>query len=123
MDGLKVLVIARPGAPWLAPLMHLPDGPDLRIGNSDEFLTAEAPMADVILNSDSSGKGLRLSFPLARKVRWVHSLSAGVENQIFSELADSPIPLTNARGVYRESLAEFVIASVLFFAKDLRRLI
>jgi phosphoglycerate dehydrogenase-like enzyme len=93
------------------------------VGNSDGFLAAEAPMADVILNTDSSGTGLRRAFPLARNVRWVHSLSAGVENQVFSEMADSPVPLTNARGVYRESLAEFVLAAVLFFAKDFRRLI
>lgn len=123
MDQLRVLVISRPDVPWLGTLKGLPESAVVRIGNADEFLTAEAPLADVILNTDSSGKGLRLAFPLAAKVRWIHSLSAGVENQVFAELAESPIPLTNARGVYRESLAEFVLGAVLFFAKDFRRLI
>ena len=36
---------------------------------------------------------------------------------------ESPVPLTNGRGVFRTALAEFSIASILFFAKDLRRLI
>jgi phosphoglycerate dehydrogenase-like enzyme len=33
------------------------------------------------------------------------------------------VPLTNGRGVFRDSLAEFAIASIFYFAKDLRRLI
>jgi phosphoglycerate dehydrogenase-like enzyme len=117
------MVIAKPEAPWLAPLDALPKTATVRIGHTADFFAAEAPLADVILNTESSGRGLRQSWPLASKVRWVHSLSAGVENQVFSELAHSPIPLTNARGVYKESLAEFVIGAVLFFAKDFRRLI
>ena len=36
---------------------------------------------------------------------------------------NSPVPLTNARGVFAESLGEFVIAAALFFAKDLRRMV
>ena len=41
----------------------------------------------------------------------------------FPELIESPVPLTNGRGVFKDGLAEFTIASMLFFAKDLRRLI
>jgi phosphoglycerate dehydrogenase-like enzyme len=123
MDSLRVLVIASPDAPWLTPLRALPPSADVRIGNSIEFLQAEAPTADVILNTDSSAKGFRTVWPSAANVRWVHSLSAGVENQVFPEFASSPVPFTNARGVYRESLGEFVMAAVLFFAKDFRRLL
>jgi phosphoglycerate dehydrogenase-like enzyme len=56
-------------------------------------------------------------------LRWVHSLSDGVEKILFPELVASPAILTNARGVFKRSLAEFVIAGVLYFAKDFRRLI
>jgi phosphoglycerate dehydrogenase-like enzyme len=62
-------------------------------------------------------------FPHAERVRWVHALSAGVEKILFPELIESPVPLTNARGVFKDALAEFTIAAILFFAKDLRRLI
>jgi phosphoglycerate dehydrogenase-like enzyme len=123
MDSLRVLVIAPPDAEWLAPLRDLPEGAELKIGNDQAFLAAEAPRSDVILNCDSSGKGFRAIWPIAGKTRWVHSLSAGVENQVFPDFADSPVPLTNGRGVYRESLGEFVLAAILFFAKDFRRLL
>jgi phosphoglycerate dehydrogenase-like enzyme len=56
-------------------------------------------------------------------VRWVHSLSAGLDGMLFPELVESPVPLTNARGVFSDALGEFAIGAVLFFAKDFRRLV
>ncbi len=42
---------------------------------------------------------------------------------MFPELIASPVPLTNGRGVFKDGLAEFAMASIFFFAKDLRRLV
>jgi phosphoglycerate dehydrogenase-like enzyme len=70
------------------------------------------PNADIILNAMFTGDLLRLTFPLASKVQWVHSLSAGVEHVMFPELLHSPVPLTNGRGVFRRSLGEFVLAAL-----------
>ncbi len=61
--------------------------------------------------------------PCARQVKWIHVLSAGVDKILFPELIESPVPVTNGRGVFKDSLAEFCMASILFFAKDLRRLV
>jgi len=60
---------------------------------------------------------------MAPAVRWVHSRSAGLDELLFPELAESPVPLTNARGVFSEILGEFAMAVVLFFAKGLRRMV
>ena len=59
----------------------------------------------------------------ATALRWIHSTSAGVEKVLFAELVDSDIPVTNARGVYKRSLAEFAVLGILFHTKKLRRLI
>jgi phosphoglycerate dehydrogenase-like enzyme len=59
---------------------------------------------------------------MAPRVRWIHSASVGVENVLFPALIESPVTLTNARGAYSAALGEFVLAAVLFFAKDLRRM-
>jgi phosphoglycerate dehydrogenase-like enzyme len=56
-------------------------------------------------------------------VKWIHVLSAGVDKILFPELIENPVPVTNGRGVFKDSLAEFCMASILFFAKDLRRLV
>jgi len=104
-------------------LDRLPEPVDILAGNDPEFVTAHAPGAEVILVGSSEGDLLRVIFPLAKHVRWVHSMSAGVEKILFPELVESPVPLTNGKGAFTGSLAEFAIASILFFAKDLRRLV
>ena len=56
-------------------------------------------------------------------VEWVHSRSAGLDGLLFPELVESPARLTNGSGIYSESLGEFVVGAILYFAKDLRRMI
>ena len=84
-----------------------------------------APGAEVILYSGLTGKAVH--FPAvwkhARAVKWVHSLSAGVEKVLFPGLIASPVPVTNARGVFKRSLAEFAVLGMLFHFKKVRRLI
>ncbi len=123
MDPITVLVIANPAAPFLRVLDRLPQPVQLLIGEDREFLNVNAPKADVILNGFHDGTNLRSIFGIARRVRWVHALSAGVERILFPELIESPIPLTNGRAVFAPALAEFAIAAMLFFAKGLRRLV
>ena len=60
---------------------------------------------------------------MAPRVRWVHSRSAGLDGVLFPALVESPVPLTNGRGVFSQSLGEFALGAVLYFAKDFRRMI
>lgn len=55
-------------------------------------------------------------------VRWVHSYTVGVDKYLVPEFIESPIPLTNARGIYSQALAEFALYAVLHFTKDIERL-
>jgi phosphoglycerate dehydrogenase-like enzyme len=123
MDAIRLLVISNPTASYLPLLDRLPEPVTIHTGNDPEFLAEHAPDADVILAGGVKPDLLRDVFPLARRVRWVHSMWAGVEKILFPELIESPAVLTNGRGVFRDGLAEFSIAAILFFAKDLRRLV
>ena len=120
---MRLLVISNPLARNLVLLERLPEDTTITVSDKREGLEDAAPEADVILNCIGNGVLLREMWPLARSVKWVHSLAAGVEGVCFRELRDSPVPLTNARGVYKRSLAEFAVAAMLFFAKDLRRMV
>jgi phosphoglycerate dehydrogenase-like enzyme len=53
------------------------------------------------------------------RLRWVHVSSAGVDQVLLPEVVGSEVVLTNARGVLDETIAEFVLGSVLAMAKDL----
>ncbi len=120
---VNVLVLSDPQAPHLRVLEPLKAAASFTILSDPAQISQAAPDADVILNGMFNGDLLQIAFPAARKVRWVHTLSAGVESVLFPKLIESPIPLTNGRGVFRRSLGEFVIAAAMFFAKDLRRLV
>jgi phosphoglycerate dehydrogenase-like enzyme len=123
MDSITCVVISNPALPSLRFVEKLPPPANVLMGNTREFLDEHVPDADVLVNAAFSGEPFCTVFPLARKVKWVHSLSAGVENILSPELIASPVTLTNGRGVFRASLAEFAIGAMLFFAKDLRRMV
>ena len=104
-------------------LAALPDTTSIAVGRTPEAFERAAPRADVILIGEADTKVLEQVWRMAPRVRWVHSLSAGLDGMLFRELVESPVPLTNARGVFSDALGEFTIGAVLFFAKDLRRLV
>ncbi|HZT34035.1 MAG TPA: D-2-hydroxyacid dehydrogenase [Bryobacteraceae bacterium] len=123
MDDNTVLVLANPADPHLALLEHLPPDTSIAVGERTEAFERTAPEASVILNWSGTRELLEQVFRMAPRLRWVHSRSAGLEDLLFPALVESGITLTNARGVFSQSLGEFVIAAALFFAKDLRRMV
>src|SRR5262245_35547776 len=100
MRPLKLLVIAKPNSRYLQVLEQLPDETTISVGDTPEAFEAAALEADAVLNGMSGGQTLRSIWPSLRKIRWIHSLSAGVENVLFPELIASPTPITNSRGVF-----------------------
>lgn len=58
-------------------------------------------------------------FRAARKLRWIHSPSAGVHQFLFPELVNSDVILTNGRDVHGPVVAEQVIAMILALAKQI----
>src|SRR5262249_52322236 len=62
-------------------------------------------------------------FTRCPRVQWVHTRSAGLDALLFPELVSSPAVLTNGTGVFSQSLGEFVLGAILYFAKDFRRMI
>ncbi len=123
MTDLTLLVMEHPEAPYLDALRKLPAAVTVVVNDDLRFLKETAPQANAILVGMSKASLLRAIFARATRLRWVHSLSAGVENTLFPELLTSPVTLTNGRGVFKRSLAEFAIAAALYFAKDLRRMV
>jgi phosphoglycerate dehydrogenase-like enzyme len=123
MENNTVLVLANPTEPQLAMLDRLPPKTNIAVGNALEAFGRTAPDANVIYNWSLSGDTLRQVFQMCPRVQWVHTRSAGLDNVLFPELVESPIPLTNGSGVFSPSLGEFALAAILYFAKDLRRMV
>jgi phosphoglycerate dehydrogenase-like enzyme len=124
MSALTLLVTGDPAAPYLKALDRLPSDTRTTITNDRERLLAAAPDADVILNAETRDQTLLpLTFSHAPRVRWVHTLWAGVDKALSPEVIQSPAPFTNGRGVFAIPLGEWAISAMLHFSYQHRRLI
>ncbi len=120
-----ILIICPPDEPVLRMLEPLRATSEILVSNDQAQLLVLAPQAEIIVVTGISGGAVNLPdvWKRATSLRWIHSLTTGVEKLLFRELIDSSIPLTNARGVFKRSLAEFAILGVLYHTKKVRRLI
>ncbi|MEQ7124457.1 D-2-hydroxyacid dehydrogenase [Actinopolymorpha sp. B11F2] len=94
------------------------DRADVRYVRADELRDALRG-ADVFFCWDFLSPALRTAWPGADSLRWVHIASAGVDRLLFPELVESPVVVTNSRGTFDRPIAEWVLAVVLAWAKDL----
>lgn len=76
--------------------------------------------AQALLLWDFLSDALTAAWPAADSLQWVHIVAAGVDRLLFDELVASDIVVTNARGIFERPIAEFVLASILATAKQLR---
>lgn len=69
--------------------------------------------------SQDEGDRLIEQHPLA----WIHTGSAGVDHILTPRFLSKPITLTNSAGVHAASIAEWAIAAILMFEKDLPQML
>src|ERR1700689_4353256 len=115
----KVLVFTQEDDPQLSMLKGLRH----IVGREPAAFASAVKDPVVILAWSIPKKVLREVFLMCQDVRWVHSRSAGLDSVLFPELIASDVPLTNGRGVFSQSLGEFALAAILYFAKDFRRML
>ena len=89
--------------------------PDMRVVHLPTYdrLAEEIPDTDIFV-----GFSLRPEqFPLARKLKWLHSTAAGVGQLMYSALQQSGIEVTNASGVHRIPMAEHILGTLVALAR------
>jgi len=124
VSALTLLVTADPDSTYLKPLETLPAGTRTIISNDPERLREIAPQADVLLNGNFREPGLFLeTFRRAPNLKWIHSLSAGIDKQLSPEILASPVPMTNGKGVFGRPLADWVIGAMIYFAYQFPRVL
>ena len=91
----------------------------LSFADTSEALADVLPGADVVLAWRPRSSLLRPVWPKADAVKWIQTASAGVDALLFPELVESHVVVTNARGIFDRAIAEFVLGTMLAFAKGL----
>jgi phosphoglycerate dehydrogenase-like enzyme len=119
---LVVWVLARSDDGGLRLLEPPPEGVRFVVGWEKEAF-AKAPPPDALLDCWAGPTRIVAALQQAPRLRWIHARSAGLDRVLVPEVVAHPAVLTNGRGAFSPALAEFVLASLLFFAKDLRRLV
>lgn len=114
----RVVVLVAPGESELAGLDGLPGEVEVQTVSAEADLREALPHADVLVVTDFRTGLLERCWPANPKIKWVHATSAGVDALLFPALAESDIPITNAKGIFDRGIAEYVLGAVLLFAKD-----
>lgn len=91
---------------------------DVRFVSTDELPEVIGDV-EVLLLWDFFSNALQQSWSKAHKLRWVHVAATGVDKLLFPELAVSPVIVTNARGVFDRPIAEYVLACISYFSKEI----
>jgi phosphoglycerate dehydrogenase-like enzyme len=79
-----------------------------------EQLPAELRDADIFV-----GSVLRPpQFAVAKKLKWIHSTSAGVGQLMYPKLRNSGVVVTNASGIFSVPMAEHTIGLILALARN-----
>jgi phosphoglycerate dehydrogenase-like enzyme len=123
MRTLTLLVLSDPAERQLAMLEQLAPSTSIAVGNKVEAFERSAPEAQALLNWSGNRRLVEQVWKIAPRVEWVHSRAAGLDGLLFPALVESPVTLTNGRGVFSQSLGEFAVAAALYFAKDFHRMI
>ena len=88
--------------------------------HADESVLADA---QVLLRGGIPASVLDHLLERAPKLRWVHSVSAGIEKVATPLVRSRSVTVTNARGVFSTPIAEYVVMMVLAIAKRLPQLL
>ncbi len=99
----------------------LADVADLRLADSAESLRRALDGAEVLFVWDYASTLVDAGSGHGGALRWVHAASVGVNHLPLEELASAGVVVTNTRGVFERPIAEYVLALILLFAKDLPR--
>ncbi len=98
-------------------LAELENEVEIRLATSTDELRAALPGAEAMLGWNFRADSLRQAWDCAGDLRWIHWGGAGVDAAMFAELKQSQIVLTNARGIFDQPMAEWVLGMILCFAK------
>ena len=92
---------------------------ELRFAADGHALRSQIADVDAIYYWRAERAWVEDSFDVAARLRWIQTASDGVDGLLFPALASSDVAVTNARGVFDDPIAEWVIGSILAFATGL----
>jgi phosphoglycerate dehydrogenase-like enzyme len=113
-----ITILTAPGDPQPEGLHALRSRVEIRHAWDEKTLKNTLPGTSVLLVTDFRTEALAAAWHCADELRWIHATSAGVDALMFPALVSSKVMVTNARGIFDRTIAEYVLCTILMFAKD-----
>lgn len=88
---------------------------DIRFYNNYNELKDEIEEVEVILNTDPMDSNVVKN---AKKLKWMMSISAGVDTYDMDLLQKMGVTLTNASGVHINQISEQIIGAMIYFSRN-----
>jgi phosphoglycerate dehydrogenase-like enzyme len=107
----------------VGPGIHLTSIADLMSAENGREAGAREKL-DMVLADAEVIYGFRLPQNVVARspgLKWVQMTSAGVDRSLDEDLRDSPVIMTNVRGMHAATMSEFVMGEMLMFAKGAQR--
>jgi len=125
----RILALCDPSDAYNKPLYDgpLPEGCKLlAVGSTlndfdQDSIIDQDPNVIFVSHPNARGPLVELLYKFP-SVEWIHTRSAGVDFIASDGLFSSPVQLTNAKGMFSSTLAEYCMMACAYFAKDLPRL-
>ncbi|HXR10544.1 MAG TPA: D-2-hydroxyacid dehydrogenase [Candidatus Acidoferrales bacterium] len=120
-EQTKLLIcIVHPYRQWCAPPSYHERAkkrwPAMRVVNLQTYAAVESEIRDADI---FAGASLRpQQFVAARKLKWIQTPSAGVNQLMYPELRSSGVIVTNARGVHSQAMSEHVLGTIIALARN-----
>jgi phosphoglycerate dehydrogenase-like enzyme len=96
---------------------------EIAFAPDDGSLKTHLSDAEVFVSWTYTGSGLQKNWSLAKSLRWVHWCGAGVRPVLFDDFIASDVVLTNARGVFDQAMAEYVLGMMLAFTMGIPKML
>jgi len=118
MDKLPGVVVLGAASAAELPLSGaLEERATLAFATEVKDLKRALPGADILLGWDFRAGQLQQAWDAAGDLRWIHWCGAGVDAALFPALRDSDVTLTNARGLFDQAMAEYVLGLIIALAR------
>ena len=90
---------------------------EIRYPSTEESLADLIGGAEIVLGWDFQSNEFQQAWKNADELKWIFWAGAGVDSLLFPELVESDVVLTNCRGVFDRSMAEYVLGLIIAFGK------
>lgn len=116
MNTPKIVVVNPLSDRHLATIANVNPNAEVRVVRTDE-VAAHISDADILVTWGTYD--ITPLLPYATNLKWIHSLSAGIECLLPPEITRSDVLLTNSTGIHSIPVSEHVLSLMLAFSRGL----